>query len=176
MTSEPPLDEEAAGPDADPESVGRRILLDQLTGRARSRKELADKLATRNVPDEVATDLLDRFEAVGLIDDAEFARMWVTQRQDTKGLARRALAQELRRKGVADEVAADALDAVGLEAEDAAARELVRRKLRAMSRLDDTVAARRLVAMLARKGYGAGLAHRVVRDELAVAGRGGAVG
>ena len=97
------------GPDADPESVGRKILLDQLTGRARTRSELADKLAGRNVPDDVATRLLDRFEEVGLVDDGAFARTWVGQRQQGKGLSRRVLAQELRRKRIDDEVAKEAL-------------------------------------------------------------------
>src|SRR5204863_1344517 len=69
-----PVDLEAVGPDADPESVARKILLDQLTGRARSRSELADKLRQRRVPDEIASRLLDRFTEVGLVDDAAFAR------------------------------------------------------------------------------------------------------
>jgi regulatory protein len=166
-----PEDPVASGPDADPESVARRILLDQLTGRARSRKELSDKLASRNVPAEVATDLLDRFEEVGLVDDEAFARTWVSQRQQGKGLSRRVLAQELRRKGVDDEVAREALDEVEPAAELEAARALVRRKLRSMHRLDDQTATRRLVGMLARKGYPSGLAFGVVREELAAAGR-----
>src|SRR3954466_14492448 len=105
----PPPHPAADGPGAHPESVARTILLDQLTGRARSRKELSDKLAAKQVPPEVAARLLDRFEDVGLVDDTAFARTWVTQRQPAagggKGLARRALAQELRRKGVGDETA-----------------------------------------------------------------------
>src|SRR5690606_964489 len=64
-------------PEADHEAVARKILLDTLTGQARSRKELADKLAKRGVPDELATRLLDRFTEVGLVDDAAFARQWV---------------------------------------------------------------------------------------------------
>ena len=100
----------ALGPDADPESVARKILLDQLTGRARTRHELAAKLAAKGVPDEIAGRLLDRFTEVGLIDDAAFARLWVESRQSGKGLARRALAAELRRKGVADEVVREVLD------------------------------------------------------------------
>ncbi|WP_372735208.1 regulatory protein RecX [Nocardioides sp.] len=170
MPSEP-VDEAALGPEADPESVGRRILLDQLTGRARSRHELSDKLASRGVPEPVATALLDRFEAVGLIDDAAFARAWVTQRQETKGLSRRVLAQELRRKGVEDEVAREALDEIDPAAEVQAAHDLVRRKMRSMQRLDDQVATRRLAGMLARKGYPPGLCFSVVREELARAGR-----
>ena len=154
------------GPDADPESVGRKILLDQLTGRARTRSELADKLAGRNVPDEVAVRLLDRFEEVGLIDDAGFAREWVEQRQSGRGLARRALAQELRRKGIDDELAREVLDEVDPDDEVEAARMLVRAKLRSMRNLDRDKAVRRLVGMLARKGHSSGVAYRVVKEEL----------
>jgi len=154
------------GPAADPEAVGRKILLDQLTGRARSRAELAKKLASKFVPDDVATTLLDRFEQVGLIDDAAFAHEWVTQRHEGKGLARRALAQELRRKGIDDEVARAALDAVEDEDEVEAARLLVQRKLRSMRGLEQQAAIRRLVGMLARKGYSSSVSYRVVREEL----------
>ncbi len=164
----PPEDVAVQVPEADAEAVARKILLDQLTGQARSRKELSDKLAKRNVPEEIATRLLDRFEEVGLIDDGAFARLWVQSRGATGGraLARRALAQELRRKGVADEVAREALDEIDAGDEEEAARALVRKKLRSLASVDDTVATRRLVGMLARKGYGSGLAFAVVRDEL----------
>jgi regulatory protein len=162
----PPEDSTGLGPDADPEAVARKILLDQLTGQARSRAELATKLAKRRVPEEVAQRLLDRFEEVGLVDDAAFARLWVESRQPGKGLGRRALAQELRRKGVDEEVARAALDEVEPEDEEAAARELVRRKLRTMRNVDRTTATRRLSGMLARKGHGGDVVWRVVREEL----------
>lgn len=154
------------GPDADPESVARKILLDQLTGRARSRHDLAAKLAQRNVPADVATRLLDRFEEVGLVDDAAFAREWVAQRQAGRGLARRALAHELRRKGIDDETAREALDDVDEGDEVEAARLLVQRKLRSVRGLDSDKAVRRLVGMLARKGHSSAVAYRVVREEL----------
>ena len=146
--------------------MARKILLDQLTGQARSRSELAGKLARKNVPEAVATRLLDRFEEVGLVDDEAFARAWVQSRQPGKGLARRALAQELRRKGVDDEVAAVALDEVDPDDEVETARALVRRKLRTVVTLDRDVKVRRLPGMLARKGYPAGVCFRVVREEL----------
>ncbi len=154
------------GPDADQEAVARKILLDQLTGQARSRSELAGKLAKKGVPDALSARLLDRFEEVGLVDDEAFARAWVQSRQPGKGLARRALAQELRRKGVDDEVAQVALDEVDPEDEVEAARTLVRRKLRTVARLERDVAVRRLTGMLARKGYPSGVCFRVVREEL----------
>jgi regulatory protein len=177
MTSEP-AEEPVDAPDADPESVARKILLDQLTGQARSRSELAVKLATKNVPDDIATRLLDRFEEVGLVDDGAFARAWVSSRGPAgsgggKGLARKALAQELRRKGVADDVAREALDEIDPADEEETARALVRKKLRSMQGLDRDKATRRLVGVLARKGYPPGLAFSVVKDELASADRPG---
>ena len=167
-----PPDLKSLGPDADPESVARTILLDQLTGRARTRRELADKLRSRNVPDEVATRLLDRFTEVGLIDDAAFARLWVESRQSSRGLAKRALADELRRKGVDAEIVREAVDEVDPADEEAAARRLVRKKLPSLRKVDSTTATRRLVGMLARKGYSAGLAFAVVKDELGAAASG----
>ncbi|MEP7090987.1 MAG: regulatory protein RecX [Nocardioidaceae bacterium] len=166
----PPPDERQLGPEADHEAVARKILLDQLTGQARSRSELTGRLAKKGVPDDVAERLLDRFEEVGLVDDEAFARAWVQSRQPGKGLARRALAHELRRKGVDDEVAQVALDEVDPDDEVDTARLLVRRKLRTAARLDRDTAVRRLTGMLARKGYPAGVCFRVVREELDAVG------
>jgi regulatory protein len=160
----------AAEVEADPESVARKILLDTLTGQARTRQELTDKLARRGVPDELAASLLDRFTEVGLIDDAAFARQWVESRHRSRGLAPRALKQELRRKGVGDDDAAEALEQIDEAGQRQAARALVDRKLRSMRGLDPQVATRRLAGLLARKGYAAGLAFSVVREALAEAG------
>src|SRR5918995_6276780 len=156
----------AAELEADPEAVARKILLDTLTGQARSRKELADKLAKRGVPDELAGELLDRFTEVGLIDDAAYARHWVESRHRSRGLAPRALAQELRRKGIDDEDSRTALEQIDESDQRAAARALVDKKLRSMRGLDAQVATRRLAGLLARKGYAAGLAFSVVREAL----------
>jgi regulatory protein len=151
----------------DPEEVARQILLRRLTDQPRSRGELAQALARRRVPEDVASRVLDRFTEVGLIDDAAFATAWVESRQRGRGLARRALAAELRAKGVDTETVRTALGGVDDDDEREAARRLVRRRLPSFARQDRVVARRRLVAMLARKGYSAGLAWAVVQDELA---------
>ena len=150
----------------DPESVARGLCLRALTGAPKTRQQLADLLSKRGVPESAAVAVLDRFGEVGLIDDAAFARAWVSSRQAGRGLARRALTAELRAKGVDPEVAAQAVEAVDDEDERVAARQLVERRVRGMTRLDRTTASRRLIAMLARKGYGGGLAAAVVRDAL----------
>jgi regulatory protein len=159
----PGAPEDAPG---DPEAVARNLCLRALTGAPKTRQQLADLLATRGVPEDAAEAVLDRFTEVGLIDDAAFARAWVSSRQAGRGLARRALSAELRAKGVDAEVAATAVQAVDDDDERAAARRLVERKLPGMRRLDRTTATRRLIAMLARKGYGGGLAAAVVREAL----------
>jgi regulatory protein len=159
--------------DADPVAVAREICLRLLTERARTRQELAQALRKRDVPDEAANAVLERFDEVGLIDDAAFAGQWVRSRHNQRGLARRAIAVELRRKGVADEVAQEALAEVDATSEELRARELVERKLRTVpadTPEQRTTAARRLVGMLARRGYPGGLAYRVVREALAAHG------
>ena len=150
----------------DPEQVARSICLRALTGAPKTRQQLADLLAKRGIPDGAAESVLDRFGEVGLIDDAAFARAWVTSRQAGRGLARRALKAELRAKGVDGEVAEEAVALVDDQDEWEAARRLVQRRLPSLRRVDRATAERRLVGMLARKGYGSGLAGWVVREAL----------
>ena len=156
-----------ASPEADPESVARALVLRRLTTSAATRAQLAALLARRGVPGEVAERVLDRFGEVDLIDDAAYARAWVESRHTGRGLARRALAYELRQRGVGDVDVAEALEAVDDDSELAAARELVRRRLPATEGLDQAVRTRRLAGLLARKGYPGGVAMRVVREALA---------
>ncbi|SEK85789.1 regulatory protein RecX [Streptacidiphilus jiangxiensis] len=161
--------DEASGEDApvgaaaDPASRARDICLRLLTGQARTRRQLADALRRKEIPDEVAEQVLDRLTEVGLIDDAAYARSWVEQRQRSRGLARRALAGELRAKGVDSALVAEAVAEVDPDDEEAAARRLVERKLSSTRGLDRQVRLRRLAGMLARRGYPEGLALRVVR-------------
>ena len=142
--------------------MARTIALRLLTGAPRTRSQLGEAMARRDVPEDVAERVLDRFTEVGLIDDAEYARMLVRTRLESKGLARRALAVELRRKGVDPETAAEALAEVDPESEEAAARVLLRKRWR--DDLDPDVQARRMLAMLGRKGYPSGLSLRLIAE------------
>ena len=153
-------------PPADPAERARGICLRLLTGNPRTRKQLADALRKREIPDEVADEVLSRFEEVGLINDGAFADAWVESRHHGRGLARRALAQELRTKGVDSTLIDEAVSQLDSEQEEATARELVDRKLRSTRGLDRDKRLRRLAGMLARKGYSQGMALRVVRQAL----------
>lgn len=153
-------------PDANPASVARSIILRQLTNSPKSRHQLAQKLAERDIPEDVIESVLDRFEEIRLIDDAEFAHLWVRSRARNKSLARGALKRELAEKGIAPELIEDALAQVSDDDENDGARTLVRRKLGACKNLADRDErekyTRRWVAMLARKGYSPNLAYQVV--------------
>ncbi|USQ75375.1 regulatory protein RecX [Ornithinimicrobium cryptoxanthini] len=155
-----------ADAEPDPHDVARQIVLRQLTLAPRTRQQLADKLRQKGCDDEVATVVLDRMVEVGLVDDAAYARMLVRSRQESKGLARRALGHELRRKGVPDELIEDALSDVEPDSERDRARELVDTRLRTMRGLDKTVQTRRLAGFLARKGYDSAVAFQIIREAL----------
>lgn len=156
--------------EADPAAVARAIVYRQLTASAKSRHQLARKLAERNVPEDVAEAVLDKFQEARLINDAEFADMWVRSRAQSRKLARGALQRELADKGIDHETAAAALEQVSDADEEAAARSLVERKIRPGRDLADRAerdkATRRLASMLARKGYQPSQAFRIVTEVL----------
>ncbi|GLY90098.1 regulatory protein RecX [Actinoallomurus iriomotensis] len=132
----------------------------------RTRAQLADALRRKGVDDEVAERVLSRYTEVGLIDDVAFARAWVQSRHTGRGLARRALAAELRQRGVADDTVKEAVEELDPDQEETAARELVAKRMAATRGLDPVKRTRRILGVLARKGYPSGLAYRLVREAL----------
>jgi regulatory protein len=153
--------------ESDPHDVARQIVLRQLAMAPRSRAQLEEKLAQRDCPADVAAAVLDRMTEVGLVDDQAYAQMLVRSQQAGRGLARSALARELRTKGIEDHVAEEAIASVSEEDERARARALVDKKLRAMHGLGIQGQTRRLAGMLARKGYSSSITYAVIRDAIA---------
>jgi regulatory protein len=157
-------------PPGDPESVARVICLRQLDQRARTRAELAATLHRRGVPDDAARTVLDRLTEVGLIDDGQLAAGYALAQHRERGLAGRAVAMKLRQRGIDEPTVQAAVGQIDAESEADAARALVARKLRSLQGLEPPAQARRLVGLLARRGYPPGLAHQVVRAALAGSG------
>ena len=159
-----------------PEARARQVCLTLLTLAPRTRAQLAVALRKRGIPDEVADEVLARFEDVGLIDDAAFARSWVESRHYSRGLAGRALSAELKQRGVAaDEIRAALDEQLSPDAEVTAARRLVERRIAGTRGLPADQRTRRLAGMLARKGYPSGLAYRVIREALEAEGESAAL-
>lgn len=151
----------------------RAVCLRLLAGAPRTRQELAADLRRREFSEQVVERVLDRLEQAGLIDDAAFADAWVDSRHHGRGLARRALARELRSRGVDPAVVERALARLVPEQEEETARRLVARRLRATRGVGQATRLRRLTGMLARRGYPEDTALRVVRQALLEEGQDG---
>jgi regulatory protein len=151
----------------DPEVVAKDICLRLLTAAARPRAALAVALRQRRIPDQVADAVLDRFVEVGLIDDRAYAEAFVAAKHRDRALGVTALRTELRRKGV-DEVTVDAaVQTLDQDAERDRARALISRRVDAAMGNGVQAARRRLIGLLARRGYAADVARQVVDEALA---------
>jgi regulatory protein len=164
-TAEVPPDDDDGSP-GDPESVARMICLRQLDQRARTRSELEATLRRRGVPGEAARTVLDRLTAVGLVDDDALAASYAMALHRERGLAGRAVAMKLHQRGINEPSVQAAVGQIDNESEAAAARSLIARRLPSLRGLEPQARARRLVGLLARRGYPAGLVHEVVRESL----------
>jgi len=152
--------------EADPVGVAREIALRQLTVRARTRVELARALLRRKVPTEVAEQVLDRLEEVGLVDDAVFARDWLAA-GERRHKSRRALAVELGEKGVARELIDEAVAELDGEHDYLVARGYAEKKAAGLAKVPPDAQYRRLAAALARRGFNASVVAQVTREVLA---------
>ncbi|MFC9549421.1 recombination regulator RecX [Rhodococcus sp. NPDC056960] len=152
------------------ETQAKDFCLRLLTDRARSRAELSERLAKKGYSADIAERVLDRLTEVGLVNDADFAQQWVHSRHTYSGKGKRALALELRRKGIGQDDATEALAQIDSDDERARATELVAKKLRTVSADDRDRAVRRLVSMLARRGFPQGMAFEVIKEQLDRAG------
>lgn len=142
------------------------MALRMLDRRACTRAELETALRRKGVPDDAAERVLDRFAELRLVDDAALADGYALAQHHDRGLAGRAVALKLRRRGVAEETVRTAVGQIDRDSERGAAEQLARRRLRSLGSLPTQVQARRLVGLLARKGYSPGLVHEVVREVL----------
>jgi len=167
---DPGLDAEsgsaAAGVGQNPEAAAMEVCLRLLTAAPRTRAQLEQALRRRAVPPQTAEAVLDRLARGRLIDDALFAQMWVESRHHSRGLARRALSAELRQRGVGENDVREAVAELSPDQEEDAARRLVAGRLAATRGRPAAARMRRLMGLLARRGYPAGMAYRVVREAL----------
>ena len=144
--------------------AAKQVLLRRLSHAPRTRKELAKDLKDKDISDEVANVALDRFEEVGLINDQALASNYVSSQHERKGLGKNALRQQLRAKGVSDDVALEAISQISDDQEFQAAFALACKKIRSLQRDDAKTQLRKIVGVLARKGYSSNLAFRVAKE------------
>jgi len=144
--------------------AAKQVLLRRLSHAPRTRKELAKDLKDKDISDEVANVALDRFEEVGLINDQALASNYVSSQHERKGLGKNALRQQLRAKGISDDMALEAISQISDDQEFQAAFALACKKIRSLQRDDAKTQLRKIVGVLARKGYSSNLAFRVAKE------------
>ena len=144
--------------------AAKQVLLRRLSHAPRTRKELAKDLKDKDISDEVANVALDRFEEVGLINDQALASNYVSSQHERKGLGKNALRQQLRAKGISDDMALEAISQISDDQEFQAAFALACKKIRSLQRDDAKTQLRKIVGVLSRKGYSSNLAFRVAKE------------
>ena len=165
-------DQEGSAPSLSPEKQEARaknVLLYQLSRSAKSKEECRRILAKRGIDEAIAEKVLDRFEEAQIIDDAMFARVFTNAKVKTNGLAKGAIARQLREKGVANEHVESALQEFDAESETARATALAIHRIARMSGLEKDVMVRRLSGYLGRKGYSGGAVSSAIKAALAEA-------
>jgi regulatory protein len=146
-------------------AMDRALLL--LSHRARAKAELERRLQRLEMPAQAINEALARLTRLGYLDDAAFARQLARGRMLASGQSRFRIRSELARKGVARDVADEAIEET-LAAEDVDERAIIERvaakKLRSLAKLDPITRRRRLYAFLARRGFSVDDIRRVVDD------------
>ena len=142
------------------------ICLRLLAVAPRPRAGLAQALQRKGIPDDVADTVLDRLTELGWIDDVAYAQSYVRIKHRDRALGRGALRSELRKLGVDEEITTSAVQEIDSDAERSRAVELIGKRIDAAMAVGPVAARRRLLALLARRGYSAEVAVPVVEQAL----------
>ena len=132
-----------------------------LAARPRSEKEVRERLVRRGLPHDIIVHTLERLREYGYVDDVEFARFWVEARSGANPRGRYVVRRELRMKGVDQDVADEAMEALP---EERSARKAARKKLPSLRGLDYPDFRNRLAGYLVRRGFGYDVVKQVVND------------
>ena len=147
-----------------------RFALDRAVGylaaRARSKREIEQKLLQAGYRPSTVEMVIYKLQRENLLDDADFARQWVESRQNHK-LGRSRIAQELRRKGVSQEEAEEALSAIDDDDQLSGAIALAEKAAARIKPGEDVrKASARIAGMLARRGYAWDIAKQAIQHAL----------
>ena len=159
-----PAERPASGKKA--ERRAENVSMNALTRRGMSRRELERVLLARDLDQDTVAAELDRLQGVGLIDDRALAHDLVARLRDRKGLGRTAVASELSRRLLPNEVMAEALETIESDDELDTARDLAVRRAAQLRSLDRVTAERRLSGFLQRRGYSGDILRTAVSEAL----------
>lgn len=149
------------------EQRAKNVLLHQLSRSMKTEHQLRQVLAKREIPDDIADSVINRFTEAQLIDDAAFARSFVASRIACGGKSRSVIRRELRQKGVPEELANQALEGLNRQTEAELALGLARKRLSALASYEREIQYRRLQGFLARRGFDSEIIRRTLSEVMA---------
>jgi len=148
--------------DEDAREVAYGKALRFLGYRPRSIHEVRENLQKHKIPENVIEEVLKRLQDANLLNDQQFAQAWVENRNTFRPRSRRALAMELRQKGLDDEVVQHVLD--DNVDENALALEAARKYARKVQHLEWPDFRQKLGSFLGRRGFSYGVIAPVLRQ------------
>lgn len=146
----------------DSREVAMQKAMNFLSYRARSVQEVRQNLQKHEFNEDVIEDTIQKLERAGLLNDKEFARAWVENRNTFRPRSRRALGMELRRKGIVEENYQPVLDSD--VDEDALALQAAQKYARRLKGLDWQDFRNKLGGHLGRRGFSYDVIAPVVRQ------------
>lgn len=138
-----------------------------LAARSRSRHELQERLLKKGFSPDQVDAALTKLANEGYLDDGAFAVNWARGKLSAKPVGRARLRRELRAKGIAEGLIAQAIEVAYQEADELALALLsVERKLPSLRGFDLATKRRKLVAFLERRGFSPELTRRAIEEKL----------
>jgi regulatory protein len=147
--------------EVDAQEIAYQRALNFISFRPRSEAEVCKNLQKHDTPEEVITEVITRLRKSGLLNDLQFAQTWVENRSTFRPRGRRALAMELRQKGISNEAIDETLSDVD---EDSLAYQAALTQSRKYANLDWLAFRQKMSAFLARRGFNYEVAKPVIEQ------------
>lgn len=132
----------------------------------KTRKQLHDKMRDRNCPDDIIESTLDKLEEMKYLSDAQYAKNFVMSKQTFKNVGERRISQDLRQKGIPQDIIDRVFEENTEDDERERAKELLSKRLRSTRNVERQKRINRLVGYLSRNGYNGSIAFAVVKEAL----------
>lgn len=137
-----------------------------LSYRPRSKKEIIERLTRRRFSQETISSVVDYLSQLNYINDSEFARVWVESRILVKPMGISLLRQELRSKGISNDIVEEVIATLNRDYNEyEAAKKLFLNRWPKYSRLDRTTSRRRIYAYLKRRGFNSEVISKIMQEK-----------
>ena len=139
-----------------------------LSYRPRTEQEIRDKLKKKGFTGDIIDCLVSKLRDRSLIDDHNFARLWIESRMQSSSYGFLRIRHELRQKGVDKNIIEDIAEQFKKDFnEPDMAKRLVEARLKSVCSLHKDKARQRLYSYLQRRGFSDSIIYKVINEAYA---------